>query len=183
MDFITVINKSFEDFGSKVTFTLVGPFKKYSHLSNEYVEFVVRASDSNTNQSERFFYSTEIIEAEKSEISTFTLNFDPTANISRDLNIEIYTSIDKIVSFRLLIDTHSLDTDTGAVLAGLILVLLNVLIVSEVTNKFNLCKTTFSVDSCYYIFSIDCPSNISCSVGRIYFNRSASCITRSTNNE
>lgn len=125
--FIVVIRPAFEDIGNKMSMSIVGALQQGCNASEHHVEVTLR--DMNDAHLYQCFSMTENDKVETS------LDLDSIlGNISDNLTIELRTNIDEIVSFQLVIDPHTLDTDIGALLAAIILILLNVLIVSEVRN-------------------------------------------------
>lgn len=55
-----------------------------------------------------------------------------------NVSLQITTNADDGIPFQLFIDTYSIDTQMGALCGGTILILLNVLIISEVKMNFRM---------------------------------------------
>lgn len=62
---------------------------------------------------------------------TFDVYTDPKTT-KLNLSLQFTTNTETALTFQLFIDTYSLDTQMGAICGGIILILLNVLIISEV---------------------------------------------------
>ena len=118
---------SFEDIGNKMGISIVGALRLGCNVSEKHIEMTLR--DTNAIYSHHCF---SMVESDKAETISFEVD-SIRSNISSNLIIEFRTNIDEIVSFKLIIDPYALDTATGALLAAIILILLNVLIVSEVS--------------------------------------------------
>lgn len=90
---------------------------------------IVNNNNNDANLLTQYYFSVD------SEMQTFSLEL-PTDSSKSMLNLTFNFSTNSLnaIFLELLIDPFSIDTDTGAVLAALILVFLNILIVSEVRN-------------------------------------------------
>lgn len=121
--------------------------------------------------------------------STDTISFNLVSS-STNLKIELRTNVAEIVSLQLFIDPHLLDAGTGALFAAIILILLNVLIVSEVRMFhpiiiiFRWTTTSFVLTiQKIFVFRLGCASNIGCFICCIYLNRPFSRDGRSADHE
>lgn len=110
----------------KMSIKIIGSLANGCNVSNKHVAMVLHDANS-----EHLIQCFTIIQRDKTETISINLDSIPT-NISANSTIELRTNIDAIVAFQLVIDPHTFDTDIGALLAAVILILLNVLIVSEV---------------------------------------------------
>lgn len=113
----------------KMSIKIIGSLADGCNVSDKYVAIVLHEMNS-----EYLIQCFTIIAGDKTETISINLDSIP-KNISANWIIEIRTNMDEIVALQLVIDPHTFDTDTGAMLAAAILILLNVLIVSEVREN------------------------------------------------
>lgn len=88
------------------------------------------------NMTEKF----DIVRASNNQNKPDTVTFN--SDIDRmteqmNVSLQITTNADDGIPFQLFIDTYSIDTQMGALCGGTILILLNVLIISEVKMRFS----------------------------------------------
>lgn len=77
----------------------------------------------------------DIMKTGNDQIKPDQVTFDvctDTRSAELNLSLQITANSENAISFQLVIDAHSPDTQIGAVCGGIILILLNVLIISEV---------------------------------------------------
>lgn len=113
---------------------LIGPFKQPTNNSNDSC-FIRMKVENNVTVMERF----DIVKSSHNQNKPDTVAFDFDSDWSIDkvpeqlnISIEITTNTADGISFQLVIDTHSIDTQIGAICGGIILILLNLLIITEV---------------------------------------------------
>lgn len=111
---------------------LIGPFKKSTNLSHDTV-FIYMQIGNNMSVSEKFDITKASNNQNKPDTATFYFDID-IDKMTEEINVslQITTNADDGVPFQLFIDTYSIDTQIGALCGGTILILLNVLIISEV---------------------------------------------------
>lgn len=91
------------------------------------------------------YFDIERTDRDQSKLNTIVIdaNID-TVSAELNLSMQFASNASEAMLFELLIDTHSLNTQIGAICGGIILIVLNVLIISEV--KMHL----------YFVFCILC---------------------------
>lgn len=136
--FTQALNYLYNDFGSKISVHLRGPFKKSTNTSRATISIHTQIGDI---VSDVQYFDVERTDTDQRILDTLT--FDANIDtISTELNfsMQFVTNASEAILFELLIDTNSLNTQIGAICGGIILIVLNVLIISEVKSSFKLCE-------------------------------------------
>lgn len=133
------MNFVYYDVGSKISINLIGPFivstANTSH-DNIAIETIIGGDDG--VRVKRYL---DIVRSSNDQIKLDTVSFimdvDDKITTSGKLNLslEFIAQTKDAISFQLSVDTHSLDTQIGAICGGIILICLNVLIITEVKNE------------------------------------------------
>lgn len=125
------LNYLYNDFGSTISVNLIGPLKQSENKSHDNIMMYAQTGDD-THETMYFDITTNTRNDQtKPDRVTFDIDTD-TQSTELNLSLHITNNAENAVSFQLFIDAHSLDTETGAICGGIILILLNVLIISEV---------------------------------------------------
>lgn len=123
----------YDDIGSTISVYLVGPFGKSTNVSRENI--VIDAKVADGKRVTKYFDIERLNrDPRKFDKVTFNLDIDPVAT-QPNLSLQFIANAQDAFSFHMYIDTHSLDTRVGAICGAIILILLNVLIISEVHKK------------------------------------------------
>lgn len=130
--FILALNYLYDEFGSKISVHLIGPFKQPTNQSHDSV--FIRMQVGETISVTKHF---DIARANDNQKKLDIVAFDFDLGIDKvhdqlNVSFQITTNTRDGIPFQLHIDTHSLDTQIGAICGGVILILLNVLIITEV---------------------------------------------------
>lgn len=123
-------NYLYDDFGSKISVNLIGPFRKTTNVSNDYI--TINAQIEHDMHVIKYF---DIVRSSDGQSKPDTVTFDLDLNSvpsALNLSLQFVTNAENATSFQMFIDTHALDIQVGAICGGIILILLNVLIISEV---------------------------------------------------
>lgn len=133
-------NYLYDDFGSKISVNLIGPFAKPTNETGDCMFIYTQIGDS-VHDARRFDIKQTGGNQIKPDILTFDIELNDINNVTMpaylNLSLQITTNANDGVVFEMFIDSHSLDTTMGAICGGIILILLNVLIISEVTTISN----------------------------------------------
>lgn len=126
----SVMHYLYDDFGRKITVNLMGSFNKPANSSHDNILIQVKIGDV-IRSTERF----DIVQSGNDQIKPDLVAFDfdiDTLWQELNLSLQFTTNAKDAVPLRMSIDTHSLDTQVGAICGGIILILLNVFIITEV---------------------------------------------------
>lgn len=140
--FTLALNYLYDDFGAKLSVHLIGPFKTLTNTSQDNISIHMHVGN---NPSLIQTFNIERTSNSQYNPDEVTLQYDIGIDkVPQQINVTLKiatTAIDG-VPFQLFIDTHALNTELGALCGGTILILLNVLIISEVKFKvkFQICK-------------------------------------------
>lgn len=132
------LNYLYDDFGSKISVNFIGPFGNPTNLTRDSI-FIHTQIGDRTYESRRF----DIRPAVDDQIKPDHVHFDIALDISEmrpeqlNLSMQITTNTVDSVIFQMYIDPFSLDKTMGAICGGIILIVLNVLIISEVKTILN----------------------------------------------
>lgn len=125
----------YDDFGSKISVNLIGPFAKptNSNITCDSI-FIYSQIGNRVQETRRFDIKRSGNDQTKLDIVCFDIELDiiETMHAQLNLSLQIITHANDGVAFQMSIDAYSLDTAMGAICGGIILILLNVLIISEV---------------------------------------------------
>lgn len=110
---------------------LVGPFKEPTNLSHDSISIYVRIGDG-VRTTKYFDIVNSSDDQIKPDIVTFNLDIGNATTTQLNLSLQFMTSGDDALSIQMSVDTHTLNTQMGAICGGIILIALNVLIISEV---------------------------------------------------
>lgn len=120
----------YDDFGSKISVNLIGPFKESVNKSHDNIMIFARTGND-IHETMYFDIIKPGNDQSKPDQVTFDVYTDPKTT-KLNLSLQFTTNTETASTFQLFIDTYSLDTQMGAICGGIILILLNVLIISEV---------------------------------------------------
>lgn len=176
-------NYLYDDFGAKISVNFIGPFAKPTNsIVSDSIYIDLQVGDS-TRETRRFDIKRTGADQTELDIVSFgiELNGNETTHTQQlNVSLKITTDAHDGVAFQMFIDLHALDAAMGAICGGIILILLNILIISEVHQihyhsnaKLTLLMFVSSGDSSY----------IGCIVGSIRFNWHIGCISRQANHE
>lgn len=186
--FVLALNYHYDDFSSRISVHLIGPFGKITNESSQdRISIYMQIEDK--EQSPKYFAITRTGK-DQSKPDKVTFDFDignASSATQLNLSMQLMTNAEDAISLQLLIDTHSVDLRVGALCGGIILILLNVLIISEVKMKHSLiyCCNSWHIHSdniCKCVKSTDCSSNTGRTVGCLCIDRNIGCLSRQTNN-
>lgn len=192
------MNYLYDDFGSKISVNLIGPFEKSTNETGNCM-LISTQIDGRVNQTHRFDIQRTGGDQIKPDISTFVIDLSDIDNRSEmklgtklNLSLQFTTNAADGVVFQMFVDTHSLDATMCAICGGIILILLNVLIISEVKVKVQIDLKLLtqpklfdlSWNPFYYIYkfhsfeyhSAGCPSHTGCNAGSVRVDRYIGCI-------
>lgn len=112
---------------------LIGPFKQSTNRTCESVVIYIQIGDS-TIETRRLDIKKTSNDQTKPDIVAFDIELDSNKTMPAQLNLSLQftTNANDGVVFQMFIDCRSLDTTMGIICGGIILILLNVLIITEV---------------------------------------------------
>lgn len=118
------------EFGAEVGVTLTGYFKNTINASTEANYMIMTWFINKSNETTTYFFT------ESNESRSTLLKF-PTDSLKLPLimNFDFFTARFDISPIELSLDAFIIDSDIGAILAGTILFLLNIIIVFEVSSE------------------------------------------------
>lgn len=125
----SALNITYNDFGNDIGIDLTGSLKQSRNISREAEHLLMMVEWD--NKVSRYYFTGS------NESRRFNLKL-PTNHSKSQLNLSLDFSgnFEKELSFNLFIDEFTFDTTIGAISAGVILLCLNILIVSEVNWDF-----------------------------------------------
>lgn len=128
-------NYFYEDFGSKISVNFIGPFAKPTNRTRDSILIHTQIGDGAFESRSFDIKRTAQIQAKPDRVS-FDIDLDANETVHAQLNlsVEITTNANDCVIFQMFIDSFALDAANGAICGGIILILLNVLIISEVKS-------------------------------------------------
>lgn len=126
-------NYFFDDFGSKISVNFIGPFAKPTNETGDSIFISTQIGDS-VHETQRFDIKRTGNDQITPDIFSFDVELDinQTMHANLNLSMQITTNANDGVIFQMFIDPYSLDTALGAICGGIILIMLNVLIITEV---------------------------------------------------
>lgn len=128
----------YDDFGSKISVNFIGPFAKSTNQTNASI-FIHTQIGDRAYENRRFDITQTVDDQIKADHVAVDIELDinEIMPVPLNLSLQIMTNANKSVIFQMYIDARSLDKATGAICGGIILILLNVLIISEVKSNLN----------------------------------------------
>lgn len=125
----SVLHLSYNDFSSRISLSVIGPFQEFSTLPGEYIWMNVRNKDQmNNSESKVFKY-----DRSSDEVRTIVFDFYPeTSTNPLNLTLTMTTNITSSVEFKVFVDAKSIIPAIGVVSAVFILIFLNVLFGADV---------------------------------------------------
>lgn len=123
----------YNDIGSKISVQVVGPFRASTgFLSHHNITIEAQIGERHVTK----YLNLDRSNSGHSQIDTVLIHNVESTPAQLNLSLKFKVNAQDAVSFQLYIDTHSFDTQIGAICGGLILICLNVLIISEVRYCF-----------------------------------------------
>lgn len=134
-------NYLYDDFGTKISVNIIGPFAKPTNsVASDSIFIDLQIGDS-THDTRRFDIKRTGNDQTELDIVSFDLELNSNETMhTQQLNVslKITTNAFDGVAFQMFIDSYALDASMGAICGGIILILLNVLIISEVKQNFGI---------------------------------------------
>lgn len=164
------------DFGAEIGVTLTGFLKNtLLNASTEVNYLTMTWSINESNETTKYLF----IESNESRSTLLKFRTD---SLERPLimNLDFLTTRYDFSPIELSLDAFIIDSDTGAILAGTILLSLNIIIVFEVSSV--LC-VLWKINSCARIFASVFAPYFSGVIGCFHIYRSLNSTQRSSNNE
>lgn len=114
---------------------MIGPFAKPTNLTSASIFIYTQLGDG-LREIRRFDIMKSTSNRMKPDMAAFDIELDinETMHAQLNLSLQFTTNANDDVIFQMFIDSHSLDATMGVICGGVILILLNVLIISEVTD-------------------------------------------------
>lgn len=139
--FVLALNYLYDDFGARISVHLTGPFAKTtneSSLSRNRISIYTQIGDK--EYAPKYFdiavrTTTGDDDNDQSKLDKVTFDLDVDNAEQLNLSMQFVSNAEDAISLQLHIDTHSVDIQVGAICGGIILILLNVLIISEVKRE------------------------------------------------
>lgn len=128
----SALNLSYSDHNSRISVHVFGSFRETANLNGEYLILNIQNRDKmNINEVKIF----EIFDSSY-EVNAITFDFYPEALSSKPLNLTLTmgTNVANAIAFQLTVDSNAIVPEIGVISAAIILIFLNVLIGTEVTE-------------------------------------------------
>lgn len=126
LDFISALNVSYQEYGSKISVNIVGPFHECTNATEHYVMI-----EENHSKHRHVF----VIDQSNDEINTLNFDIRPEGNGTLNLSFSLTSNVRESIAFQFFVDSYSVETEIGVISAGIILVFLNILIGTEILHR------------------------------------------------